>query len=247
MAWLEPRRLDFHLHVRADRPDDLQRVVRIISGRATGLVLGAGAARGFAHLGVYRAMVEAGIPVDWVGGSSIGAIMAAAVAHDWTPEHAIAVARQAFVEGKPFSDYTFPMVSLLSGSRMTKLLQQHLEGELEDLPIPFFCVSSNLSTGALSIHERGPIWKAARASASLPGVLPPVVHEGQLAVDGAVLNSLPVDIMQGKLVGQVIAVDLTTRKAYQIDYDEVPSVWAMLFAKLTVPFVQGAACLDWPR
>ena len=77
----------------------------------------------------------------------------------------------AFVEGKPFSDYTFPMVSLLSGSRMTKLLQLHLEGELEDLPIPFFCVSSNLSTGALSIHERGPIWKAARASASLPGVL----------------------------------------------------------------------------
>jgi NTE family protein len=67
----------------------------------------------------------------------------------------------------------------------------------------------------------------------LPGVLPPVVHEGQLAVDGAVLNSLPVDIMQGKLVGQVIAVDLTTRKAYQIDYDEVPSVWAMLLAKLT--------------
>ncbi|MBP8097833.1 MAG: patatin-like phospholipase family protein [Arenimonas sp.] len=233
MAWLEPRRVDFHLHVRADRPDDLQRVVRIISGRATGLVLGAGAARGFAHLGVYRAMVEAGIPVDWVGGSSIGAIMAAAVAHDWTPAHAIAVARSAFVEGKPFSDYTFPMVSLLSGSRMTKLLQLHLEGELEDLPIPFFCVSSNLSTGALSIHERGPIWKAARASASLPGVLPPVVHEGQLTVDGAVLNSLPVDIMQGKLVGRVIAVDLTTRKAYQIDYDEVPSVWAMIFAKLT--------------
>ena len=91
-------------------------------------------------------------------------------------------------------------------------------------------MSSNLSTGALSIHERGPIWKAARASASLPGVLPPVVHEGQLAVDGAVLNSLPVDIMQGKLVGKVIAVDLTTRKAYRIDYDEVPSVWAMLFA-----------------
>lgn len=233
LAWLEPRLVDFHLHVRADRPDDVQRVVRILSGRATGLVLGAGAARGFAHLGVYRAMVEAGIPVDWVGGSSIGAIMAAAVAQDWTPEHAIAVARRAFVEGKPFSDYTVPLVSLLSGSRMTKLLQMHLGGELEDLPIPCFCVSSNLSTGALSLHERGPIWKATRASASLPGVLPPVVHEGQLAVDGAVLNSLPVDIMQGKLVGQVIAVDLTTRKAYQIDYDEVPSAWALLISRLT--------------
>lgn len=233
MAWLEPRRLDFHLHVRADRPDDLRRVVRIISGRAIGLVLGAGAARGFAHLGVYRAMVEAGIPVDWVGGSSIGAVMAAAVAHDWTPDHAIRVARRAFVDGKPFSDYTIPLVSLLSGSRMVKLLQLHLAGELEDLPIPCFCVSSNLSTGALSIHERGPIWKATRASASLPGVLPPAVHEGQLAVDGAVLNSLPVDIMQGKLVGQVIAVDLTTRKAYQIDYDEVPSVWALLLSRLT--------------
>jgi len=232
-AWLEPRRLDFHLHVRADRPDDLQRVVRIISGRGNGLVLGAGAARGFAHLGVYRAMVEAGVPIDWIGGSSIGAIMAAAVAHDWTPEHAIGVARRAFVEGKPFSDYTIPMVSLLSGARMVKLSQQHLEGEIEDLPIPFFCVSSNLSTGALNIHDRGPIWKAVRASAALPGVLPPVVHEGQLAVDGAVLNSLPVDIMQNKLVGRIIAVDLTTRKAYRIDYDEVPSVWALLLAKFT--------------
>jgi predicted acylesterase/phospholipase RssA len=232
IAWLEPRRIDFHLHVRADRPDDLQRVVRVISGRATGLVLGAGAARGFAHLGVYQAMVEAGIPVDWVGGSSIGAIMAAAIAKDWAPAHAIEVARKAFVEGKPFSDYTLPMVSLLSGARMVKLLHQHLEGELEDLPIPCFCVSSNLSTGALNLHERGPIWKAVRASAALPGVLPPVVHEGQLAVDGAVLNSLPVDIMQGKLVGKIIAVDLTTRKAHRIEYEEVPTVWALLYARL---------------
>lgn len=232
LAWLAPRRIDFHLHVRADRPDDLQRVLRVIRGRAVGLVLGAGAARGFAHLGVYRAMVEAGVPVDWVGGSSIGAIMAAAVAHDWSPEHATEVAHRAFVKGKPFSDYTIPLVSLLSGSRMVKLSQEHLEGEIEDLPIPMFCVSSNLATGALNIHERGPIWKAVRASAALPGVLPPVVHDGQLAVDGAVLNSLPVDIMQGKPVGQVIAVDLTTRKSYLIDFDEVPTVWALLRARL---------------
>jgi predicted acylesterase/phospholipase RssA len=233
MAWLAPRRIDFHLHVRADRPDDVQRVLRIITGRATGLVLGAGAARGFAHLGVYRALVEAGVPVDWVGGSSIGAIMAAAIAHDWTPEHATEIARLAFVEGRPFSDYTIPLVSLLSGSRMVKLSQQHLVGEIEDLPIPMFCVSSNLATGALNVHERGPIWKAVRASAALPGVLPPVVFEGNLAVDGAVLNSLPVDVMQGKPVGQVIAVDLTTRKDYRIEYDEVPSVWALLLARFS--------------
>ena len=78
--WLADRHIDFHIHVREDRPDDLSRVKRIIAGTALGLVLAGGAARGFAHLGVYRAMRELGLPIDWVGGTSIGAIMAAAVA-----------------------------------------------------------------------------------------------------------------------------------------------------------------------
>jgi predicted acylesterase/phospholipase RssA/CRP-like cAMP-binding protein len=231
-AWLDARRVEFHLHVRADRPDDLQRVLRVLNGRANGLVLGGGAARGFAHLGVHRALVESGTPVDWCGGTSIGAIMATTLSYDWTPQHARDIAHACFVGGKPFSDYTLPMISLLSGARMVRLCQQYLPGNIEDMPLPYFCVSSNLSTGALNLHERGPVWKAVRASAALPGVLPPVVFDGQLAVDGAVLNNLPVDIMQGKPVGKVIAVELTARKAHRIDYEEVPGAWTILGGKL---------------
>ena len=230
-AWLEPRALDFHLHVRADRPDDLARVVRVVSGRAIGLVLGAGAARGFAHLGVYRALREAGVPIDWVGGSSIGAIMGASMAYDWPAERSERTTRESFVDGKPFSDYTVPLVSLLSGKRMRRLLRRHLPGRIEDLPLPFFCLSSNLASGQVNLHTRGLLWHALASSAALPGVMPPTVHEAQLAIDGSVLNSLPVDVMQAMPVARVIAVDLSSRKDYQLDYDRIPSGWRLLKAR----------------
>jgi predicted acylesterase/phospholipase RssA/CRP-like cAMP-binding protein len=231
LAWLQARELDFHLHVRADRPDDLQRIVRMVSGQGIGLVLGAGAARGFAHLGVYRALKEAGVPIDWVGGSSIGAIMAASMAFDWTPGRCLEVSRDAFVKGRPFSDYTFPLVSLLSGKRMRRLLRQHLPGNIEDLPIPFFCLSSNLAGGQVNVHQRGLLWTALASSAALPGVLPPTVHESQLAIDGSVLNSLPVDVMQTMPVARIIAVDLSSRKDFLLDYDRIPSGWRLLRAR----------------
>jgi predicted acylesterase/phospholipase RssA/CRP-like cAMP-binding protein len=246
LAWLQPRRLDYHLHVRADRPDDLQRVLRIITGCATGLVLGAGAVRGFAHLGVNRAMREAGVPIDWIGGSSIGAIMGAAIANDWSAAQTTQAAFDAFVKGKPFSDYTLPLVSLLAGGRMRRLLRKHLPGNIEDLPIPFFCTSSNLSTGKINLHQRGPLWQVLSASASLPGVMPPSVHQGQLAIDGSVLNSLPVDLMQEMPVGRVVAVDLSTRKDYLIDYDHVPSGWNLLFSRL-LRRKKGSGYRAWPR
>jgi NTE family protein len=233
LAWLEARDLAFHLHARDDDAGDLARVARILSGKAIGLVLGAGAARGFAHLGVYRAMHEAGVPVDWVGGSSIGSIMGAAIAQDWTPERAIRVAHDSFVLGKPFSDYTLPLVSLLSGGRMRRLLRKHMPGNLEDMVIPFFCLSSNLSTGLPNVHTRGTTWKILSASAALPGVLPPAVHQGQLAIDGSVLNSLPVDVMQAMPVARVVAVDLGSRKDHRIDYKHVPSAWSLLWQRLS--------------
>jgi predicted acylesterase/phospholipase RssA/CRP-like cAMP-binding protein len=233
LRWLVPRRLDLHLHVRAERlADDVARVARVVSGRAIGLVFGAGAARGFAHLGVNQALRELGVPVDWLGGSSIGAIIAAAVAEDWSPEHTTRTGHEAFVAGKPFSDYTLPLVSLLAGRRMRRLLRKHLPGNIEDLPLPFFCLSSNLSTGQSNVHLRGPLWEALSASAALPGVLPPTVHEGHLAIDGSVLNSLPVDVMQAMPVARVIAVDLASRKDYRIDYTRVPSAWQLLGARL---------------
>lgn len=234
-AWYCDRPLEFHLHVRADRADDVDRVARVLAGRATGLVLGAGASRGFAHLGVYRAFDEAGIPIDWIAGTSIGAIMGATIAADWGPQHAVNVVRAAFVGGKPFSDYTVPLVSMLSGRRMRRLIGQHLDRHVEDLPLPFFCVSSRLDDGMVNLHRSGSLGRALRATASMPGILPPTVVDGHLAVDGAVLNSLPVDLMWQQPVGQVVAVSLASNRKRAVDYAETPGAWSILGSRL-LPF-----------
>ena len=155
-AWLAARDVDFHLHLRAGVPGDFARLTRVLAGQALGLVLGGGAARGFAHLGVYRALMEANLAVDWVGGASIGSAMAAAIAQGAPPDELLALGRRAFVDGKPFSDVTIPLLSLLRGRRMDKLIREHLTGNIEDLPLPFFCVSSNLGQGTVQVHERGP-------------------------------------------------------------------------------------------
>jgi predicted acylesterase/phospholipase RssA/CRP-like cAMP-binding protein len=234
-AWLRKRRVDFHLHVRADQDEELARVARIISGNAIGLVLASGAARGFAHLGVYKAMREAGIRPDWVGGTSVGAIMGACVAEGWEPDTCIGKLRDAFATANPFGDLTIPVISLVRGRRLERILRQFLPERIEDLPIPFYAVSCNLDSGALNLHEAGPLPEALRASASMAGVMPPAVFDKQLTIDGSVLNSMPVDIMQTKPVGRVIAVDLASRKSHAVSFTSMPSPWAVLRGRL-LPF-----------
>jgi predicted acylesterase/phospholipase RssA/CRP-like cAMP-binding protein len=234
-AWLQGRNLDFHLHLRDGVPADFSRLVRVIDGSALGMVLGGGAARGFAHLGVYQAMTEAGIAVDWVGGSSIGSVMGAAIALDLPPDEAIRRARAAFVDGKPFGDLTLPVISLLRGRRMERLIGEYLGGMIEDLPLPFFCLTSSLGSGQSRLHDRGSLPAALRASVSLPGVFPPAVIDGQLAIDGGILDNLPVDRMRSRPVGRVLAVDVTARQSYEVDYASVPSPWTVLAGRY-LPF-----------
>lgn len=235
--WLKARQPDFHLHVRKNRPGDIARVARIVAGNAIGLVLAGGAARGIAHLGVYRAMLELGIDIDWVGGVSIGSILGAGMAMDLELEEALKEARNALVKEKPFSDVTLPLISLMRGRRMDRTLNRFFTGNIEDLPIPYFCISCKLDDGSLNIHEQGPLATALRASASMPGVFPPAVVERRLAVDGMVINNLPVDVMQKKPVGKVIAVDLSSQKTYEVSYDSMPSPWAVLGGQF-LPFLR---------
>jgi NTE family protein len=237
--WLEAVPADQVHHVRAGSEGrDLARLARVLAGEALGLVLGGGAARGFAHVGVLRALEEAEIPIDWVGGSNIGSVFAALRALDWEAARIGAEARRAFVEENPLGDYTLPLVALLRGRRLRRLVLRHFGLDIEDLPIPFFCVSSHLDRGEVTVHERGPLWRAIRASVALPGVLPPVVIDGHLAVDGAILNNLPVDVMRERPVGCVIGVDLSARKPrVALDYDEVPGPLEWLSSRL-LPFVR---------
>jgi len=234
--WLDVRNVDEHHHVRIDEPLDVERLGRIISGTAVGLVLGGGGARGFAHAGVYRALYERGIPIDWVGGSSIGAVFGAGIAMGWDPARLEEQARLSLVKENPFGDFTLPSVSLLRGKRIDRLARRSFSGDIEDMLIPYFCVSSDLTAASLTIHERGELWRAIRASVSLPGVLPPAVDSKHLAVDGGILNNLPVDIMCDRSVGKVIAVDLSVAKDDELDYHEIPSPFQILRSRL--PFAQ---------
>lgn len=216
-------------HVRDD--DDLARMARRFQGRALGLVLSGGGARGFAHLGVVRALREAGLAIDHVGGASIGAIIAAGIAADWPLEQALEIYRRGFVDSNPLSDWTLPLVAMRRGYKVAQLLRDaHGEYEIEDLPIPFFCVSSDLSHGRLHVHASGPVWRALRASCAIPGVLPPVFCEGRILVDGGVIDNLPVGEMRKRLVGHVVAVDVSGGYVLSSQLDEAwtPPWWQVL-------------------
>jgi len=158
----------------------------------------------------------------------MGAVMAAGL----EPGEAIARAHKAFVEGKPFGDVTLPIISLLRGRRMERLIKQHLSGEIEDLPVPFFCVSSNLGQGTVQVHDRGSLPQALRASVSLPGIFPPAVIDRQLAIDGGILDNLPVDLMRERPVGRVVAVDVSSRRNQNVEYDAIPSPWQVLVGRV---------------
>ncbi|MDB6013619.1 MAG: cyclic nucleotide-binding protein, partial [Gammaproteobacteria bacterium] len=227
LAAVPPGTPHHHVTSKADVP----RVARILTGRGVGLVLSGGGARGFAHIGIVKALREADIPIDLVGGTSMGAILGAGVSLCWSIDELTDRFRRAFVDGKPLRDYTLPFVSLVSGRKVTRLLQ-HAFGDvtIEDLPLDFFCVSSNLTTGHSEVHRRGELWRWLRASVAIPGVLPPVVHKGELLVDGGTMNNLPVDAMRDLGRGPVIGCDVGADRAFTTDTDDVdvPLPWQLM-------------------
>ncbi len=207
-------------HVRG--PADYARVARHLAHRATGLVLSGGGARGFGHVGVVRALRELGQPIDAVGGTSMGAIIAAGVACEWDDAQLLEQTRQAFIRGHPLRDLTLPLIALTRGTRATRLLRRSFgTRDIEDLILPFFCVSANLTRGSVDVHTRGSLWKWLRAGAAIPGLLPPLLDAGMVHVDGAVMNNLPTDVMRDRGVHQVIAVDISGDDALPATFEDV--------------------------
>jgi NTE family protein len=205
--WLQSSPVSLHHHI-VDAAD-LGRLARLLTRRGVGLVLSGGGARGFAHLGVIRALREARVPIDFVGGVSIGSIIAAGVAVGWSDEEMRMRYRRSFVDTNPVNDYTFPFVALTRGRKVSRLLQREYGDILiEDVRQPFFCVSANLTTGRAIAHRDGRLADALRASVAIPGVMPPVYRGDDVLVDGAAINNLPVDIMQTHAPGLVIGCDV---------------------------------------
>ncbi len=207
--WLETRPVTRYHHVHLDSDPDLARIIRFIRGNAFGIVLNGGGMRGFTHMGVLKALHDLNIPIDYVGGCSIGAAIGGIYAYVGLDESI----KVCHLEELPStsSDYTFPVVSLLKGKNVCEFYKKIYNGSyIEDLKIPFFCVSSDLTHSKLHVHDKGMLWEAVRASSSIPAVYPPMYDEkeGSMLVDGALMNNMPVDVMRKFLGGgRILAVD----------------------------------------
>ncbi len=192
---------------------DCERLARVMSGRSIGLVLSGGGARAFAHIGVVRALREKNIPIDFVGGTSMGAVVAACVAMGWDDAEIDRRIRKAFVETNPLGDYMLPVVGMVRGKRVQKRLCEHFgNATVGNFEIPFFAVSTDLSNGVCRVHRSGLVSDVLRATISLPGILPPVVLNGDVLVDGGVLNNFPVDVMLGLHRGFTIGSDVSRQR-----------------------------------
>jgi predicted acylesterase/phospholipase RssA len=247
-AWLAPRDLVAHHHVRIEDERHFNRLARRLTGRALGLVLGGGGARGLAHIGVIRALEEAGIDIDLIGGTSIGGLVGGGYALGMDINAMMKLA-QMFGLKKHFVDYTFPMVSFFSSRKISELLHViYGDVNIEDLWRPFFCVSSNLTQAKPMTHRQGPLWKYVRATIALPAIFTPVSDAGELLVDGAVMNNIPIDIMRTVSEGgPVVAVNVSVGSDPGADYQfgTYVSGWQVLGSRLrrhpvNVPSIFGS-------
>lgn len=228
-AWVKaalPARL---FHLRRENLEDCKRIARVLTGQSVGLVLSGGGARAYAHVGAIRALQERHVPIDFVGGASMGAIIAAGLALDWGGDEMDERIRDAFVNTSPLDDIALPLLAMTRGEKVRERLAQHFgDIQIEDLWLPFFCVSSNLTTGMSHIHRSGRLRDALRASISLPGVMPPAIDESNnnVLVDGAVMKNFPADIMRISQLGPIVGVDVSRGRSITADDVARPeSVW----------------------
>jgi NTE family protein len=209
-AWLDAAGAARLFHLRRDDAADTARLARVLTRTSVGLVLSGGGARAYAHLGAIRALREAGSPIDFIGGTSMGGMIGAGVAAGWDDAEMDRRIRHAFVDSSPLGDIAFPIIAMTGGKTAARrILENFDEIQIADLWLPFFCVSSNLTTGHHQVHKRGGLSRALQASSALPGVLPPVVDGDAVLVDGAVLRNFPSDVMRAWHRGPVVGVDVT--------------------------------------
>ncbi len=224
-AWLEPGAAGSLHHIRSSDGHGVPRLVRRLSGRAVGLVFSGGGARGYAHIGLLRAIAELDIEIDMVAGTSMGALIAAVFALGGS--HAeVERAAVMFGDRKRLLDRTLPIVALTKSRGVTDTFATIFgDARIEDLWMPFACVSANLFEAVPVEHRTGPMWEAVRASTAIPGIFTPFVRDGALLVDGAVMNAFPVDLMREMVgSGTVIASSTMSKSPPRQPYDFGPSV-----------------------
>jgi len=176
------------------------------------LVLGGGAARGFAHVGVIRALEQEKIPIDMIVGASVGSLIGAIYASD---ANSFDLEWTAFsLEKDDIFDYgiltALTGMGAAKGDKLEAFVKSKVPAQdIENLKLPFAAVATDLNRGMLVVLDRGAVAKAVRASSAIPGVFNPVEHQGRLLVDGGVVDNLPVSVARAKGADLVIAVDIS--------------------------------------
>lgn len=224
---LAERPVALHHHVALDKAEDSERLSRFVRGKAIGLVMSGGGAFGTAHLGAIKAMQEKGFVFDMVGGTSIGSAMASVLALGMEASDAVEKCEQIFLKSKIMNRMTVPIFSFIDSVALDEQLKQHLgEVDIEDAPLNFFSVATSLTTNDISVMRSGPLWKAVRASSSLPGVFPPLVtDDGEVLIDGGLLDNVPINVMRYLKVGPNVVFNFKQSKDWRVKtaYEDLPA------------------------
>ncbi|XP_058473485.1 patatin-like phospholipase domain-containing protein 7a isoform X2 [Solea solea] len=224
----------------ADRHSDFSRLARVLTGNAIALILGGGGARGCSQVGIMRALCEAGIPVDLIGGVSIGSLMGALYSEDRSHSRMRMRAREWAMEMtsvfKKILDLTYPVTSMFSGAAFNSSISNVFKSkQIEDLWIPYFNITTDITASAMRVHTDGSLWRYVRASMSLSGYLPPLCDpkDGHLLMDGGYINNLPADVARSMGAKVVIAIDVGSRDETNLtNYGDSLSGWWLLWKRL---------------
>ncbi|KAJ3489507.1 hypothetical protein NLG97_g5982 [Lecanicillium saksenae] len=212
---------------------DFHRLARRLCGKSIGLVLGGGGARGIAHIGIIRAIEEAGIPIDIVGGTSIGAFVGALYARhaDVVPMFGLAkkfAGRMASL-WRFALDLTYPSASYTTGHEFNRgIFKAFGKTQIEDFWLEFYCNTTNITKSRNEFHTSGYAWRYIRASMSLAGLLPPLCDEGSMLLDGGYVDNLTVSHMRSLGVSSIFAIDVgaVDDDSPQTYGDSLSGMWA---------------------
>ncbi|WP_299141675.1 patatin-like phospholipase family protein [uncultured Tateyamaria sp.] len=237
--WLAERPVGLHHHVALDRPDDFARLARFMRGEAVGLVLCGGGSFGTAHLGVIKSLQEHGYSFDFVGGTSVGSAMAGALAIGLHPDEIMEQCEDIFLKSKAMSRLTVPRYSLLDHHRLDEAFRKHYGAfDVEDLPVNFFAVSTNLTHNDVTVIRSGPLWQAIRASTAIPGVFPPFVRDdGEVLIDGGLIDNVPLTAMRDAKPGPNVVLNFMPGKPWTVraKYEDLPNRMEALTSLLRKP------------
>lgn len=243
-SWLTDRAINNNYRIRMDNTADIARIVRILTGNALGLVLAGGGANALGHLGVIRALEEQRIPVDYIAGTSMGAIIGGSLAMGMSYDQMVQELERLFKAFRASLDYTLPISALLKTQKLVPLMHEYFgtDTRIEELWTNFFCMSTDISTNKAYTHDQDILWKAVRCSFSLPGIMPAIQDEQlHLHMDGGLLNNMPVDLLKFKLPEcKILASSLRIKddiptRTYE---DHTTSGWHLFAKHILTPGIQ---------